>query len=143
MAALVNRFLCTRNVGKYATMVILKLFADGRLEYLNCGHIKPLAVLGSEVRSLAESNLVVGLIESAVYRSGFERLQPGERLLLATDGITEAENPLGEPFGDASLSTLWHSDDLDAVLEEVASFRASEPAQDDCTLVQVRYEGEQ
>jgi sigma-B regulation protein RsbU (phosphoserine phosphatase) len=141
IATLINRFLCTRNVGKYATLVILKLFPDGRLEYLNCGHLQPLAIFGDEVRALPESNLVVGLIDSATYQSAMDSLRPGERLLLATDGVTEAEDPSGQPFGDASLSALAHSSDLDAMLHRVAAFHAPDPAQDDCTLVQVRYEG--
>ena len=37
IAALVNRFLCTRQVGKSATMVLLKVFPDGFVEYINCG----------------------------------------------------------------------------------------------------------
>ncbi|MGA8939659.1 MAG: FHA domain-containing protein, partial [Acidobacteriaceae bacterium] len=52
IAALVNTFLCTRQVGKYATMVLLKLFPDGQVEYINCGHVQPLVVAGTELRLL-------------------------------------------------------------------------------------------
>ena len=44
IADLVNRFLCTRQVGKYATMIVLKVFPNGCVEYMNCGHIPPLLV---------------------------------------------------------------------------------------------------
>jgi phosphoserine phosphatase RsbU/P len=141
IAAMANRFLCARDVGKYATMVVLRLFPEGRFEYLNCGHIPPIAVLGDEIRRLEESNLVVGLLEGAGYCSAFGTLRPGERILLVTDGITEAENPAGDLFGDAGLCAFAHLDDIDAILDIVARFQAPNPAQDDITLIDVRYTG--
>jgi sigma-B regulation protein RsbU (phosphoserine phosphatase) len=95
IASLVNRFLCTRNIGKYATMILLKLSPDGCVEYVNCGHVQPFSILGKEIRHLEEGNLIVGLIASASYTSARCFLQAGERLLLATDGITEAEDNAG------------------------------------------------
>jgi serine phosphatase RsbU (regulator of sigma subunit)/pSer/pThr/pTyr-binding forkhead associated (FHA) protein len=141
IAAMVNHFLCTRDVGKYATMVIARLFADGRLEYLNCGHIQPVAVLGSEVRMLEKSNLIVGLIPEAKYVCGEDRLRPNERLLLTTDGVTEAENSLGEAFGEARFCELARELRLEAILHSVAEFHAPHPAQDDCTLLELRFTG--
>ncbi|RXH58082.1 Serine phosphatase RsbU, regulator of sigma subunit [Granulicella sibirica] len=80
IAALLNQFLCTRQVGKYATMVMLKLYPDGRLEYLNCGHIQPVLVHGEgptrQLRRLEDSNLVVGLIDTATYDSTFSTSAP-------------------------------------------------------------------
>ena len=141
IAGLVNQFLCTRNVGKYATMVMLKVFRDGRMEYINCGHIQPLAVYGNEVRRLTKSNLVVGLIEGATYQSGWETLRPGERVLLATDGVTEAEDQRGEPFGDDGLTSIAAGEDLEELLQRVMEFQAPNEATDDCTMVQVRFRG--
>ena len=65
IAAVVNQFLCTRNVGKYATMILLKLFPDGRVEYMNCGHVPPLRSEVIEVRRLEEGSTVVGLFAEA------------------------------------------------------------------------------
>ncbi len=141
IAGLVNQFLCARNVGKYATMVMMKVFADGRMEYINCGHIQPLAICGGEVRRLTVSNLVVGLIEEATYVSGWEMLRPGERVLLATDGVTEAEDKDGEPFGDHGLTAIAAQDDLEELLQRVIAFQAPNDATDDCTMLQVRYRG--
>jgi phosphoserine phosphatase RsbU/P len=142
IAALVNRFLCTRRVGKYATMVLLKLHSDGEAEYINCGHIPPLLVTASGARSLKESNLIVGLIADASYESSRCRLAPGERILLVTDGITEAENSAGEQFGDAELDRVIQLTSLGAMLDCVAKFQATNEAQDDWTLVDIRYEGD-
>jgi sigma-B regulation protein RsbU (phosphoserine phosphatase) len=142
IAAMINQFLCTRNVGKYATMIALRLFPDGRIEYLNCGHVLPVAIAGAEVRLLEAGNLIVGLIAGASYASAFDRLQPGERLLLATDGITEAENNGGELFGYDGLSDAAHRHrDIGDILDRVEKFHAPSAAQDDCTLVEVRYTG--
>jgi phosphoserine phosphatase RsbU/P len=139
IASLMNQFLCTRNVGKYATMILLKLFRDGRVEYMNCGHVPPLSILGTEIRRLKESNLIVGLIEGASYTSTHCFLRPGERILLATDGLTEAEDPSGQQFGDSGLDTIAHYEDIDSILNHIAKFQAPNPAQDDCTLLEIQY----
>jgi serine phosphatase RsbU (regulator of sigma subunit) len=142
IAALVNHFLCTRKVGKYATMVLLRLWPSGLIEYINCGHIPPIVVKGSETHKLNESNLIVGLIPGAKYASAQCTLLPGERILLATDGITEAENSKGEDFGDACLDEAVRSDGLDTIMAKVARFQAPMAAQDDWTLVDIQYLGD-
>jgi sigma-B regulation protein RsbU (phosphoserine phosphatase) len=136
IAALVNQFLCTRKVGKYATMIVLQLYPDGRLDYINCGHIPPYRVLGSEVGRLEESNMVVGLIAGAQYSSASCVLRPGERVLLVTDGLTEAEDSAGEAFGEPGMTAIC-CEPVGEILDRVAKFQAPNPAQDDCTLVAV------
>jgi serine phosphatase RsbU (regulator of sigma subunit) len=141
IAALLNQFLYTRNVGKYATMVLLKLFPDGSVEYMNCGHIQPLLIHDTGVKWLEESSLIVGLLPDATYASARCTLKPGERILLATDGLVEAENSDGDPFGDQRLSEVAPHQDMNQILDLVARFQANNEAQDDCTLVEVRYNG--
>jgi serine phosphatase RsbU (regulator of sigma subunit) len=141
IAALVNRFLTARSVEKYATLVLMKLYPDGLLEYINCGHIPPLHITATGAQPLPESNLVVGLIPEASYASGQIRLAPGERILLSTDGIVEAENGIEEQFGDARFLSAAHFERIDAILHLVSEFQGSSPAQDDCTLLDVRYLG--
>lgn len=141
IAALVNRFLCTRDVGKYATMVLLKLYPDGRVDFLNCGHVQPLLISAAGLRPLQEANLVVGLIEGAVYSSTQFQLVKGDRIVLATDGITEAENETSEQFGDDRFFAAAHFEKIDEILGQVTEFRKQIPAQDDYTLVDIRYNG--
>jgi serine phosphatase RsbU (regulator of sigma subunit) len=139
IARVLNHFLCARNVGKYATMVLLKLFPNGELESMNCGHIPPLATLGTEIRNLEEGNLVVGLIPDAKYTSSAYVLRAGERILLPTDGLTEAEDSNGRVFGESGLVACAPHQNVDEILEEVVRFSAPNPAQDDCTLVEIKY----
>jgi serine phosphatase RsbU (regulator of sigma subunit) len=141
IAAQLNQFLSARSVGKYATMVLLKLYRDGRVEYLNCGHIQPLLLHDGQIERLQESNMVVGLLPEATYQSGHCTLRPGDRLLLITDGLVEAENVAGEPFGDAGLDRIAHFEQIEAILDHVARFQAHNQAQDDCTALQVQYLG--
>jgi serine phosphatase RsbU (regulator of sigma subunit) len=141
IASLVNRFLCTRKVGKYATMVLLRIFPDGLVEYINCGHVPPLLVNGTGAHRLTDNNLIVGLIPDATYTGSHCSLAPGERILLVTDGITEAENCAGEQFGDEGLDAVVHQTDLDYILDHVARFQAPNEAQDDWTLFDIQYQG--
>jgi len=140
-ADLVNRFLCTRQVGKYATMIVLKVFPDGSVEYMNCGHIPPLLITPTGIRYLEEANLIVGILSEATYTSSHFTMQPGERILLTTDGITEIEDKTGEQIGIDGLATLAHTPTLDALIEHLATLQASEEAQDDWTLLDVRFTG--
>src|SRR5215469_11638641 len=140
-ADLVNRFLCTRQVGKYATMIVLKVFPDGSVEYMNCGHIPPLLITPTGIRYLEEANLIVGILSEATYTSSHFTMQPGERILLTTDGITEIEDKTGEQIGIDGLATMAHTPTLDALIEHLATLQASEEAQDDWTLLDVRFTG--
>ncbi|KAA6461999.1 FHA domain-containing protein [Acidobacteria bacterium AB60] len=141
LAAVVNQFLIDRGVGKYATMVLLKIWPNGKVEYLNCGHVPPVVVTASGTRQLQESNLVVGLVPGAQYKPGFTSLTPGDRILLFTDGITEAENGRGEQFGEMELEAILHRAGLDQILHRLARFQGQQESQDDCTLCELVYRG--
>lgn len=141
IAAQLNQFLFARSVGKYATLVLLKLYKDGRVEYLNCGHIAPVLVRGDQRQRLCESNTVVGLLPDVTYCSGHFKLEAGDRLLLVTDGLVEAENEAGEMLGDDGLDRIARLPEVEDILEQVAQFQAHNQAQDDCTALQVQYLG--
>jgi serine phosphatase RsbU (regulator of sigma subunit) len=141
IADLVNRFLCDRQVDKYATMILLKLYPDGLVEFANCGHVAPVHVTASSTRRLEDGNLIVGLIPGATYASVQYRLVPGERIVLTTDGITEAHNTQGTMFGEDGFDAIVHLEDLDEILARVAQFQASNEAEDDWTIVDIRYSG--
>lgn len=142
IAATVNEFLCSRATGKFATMVLLKVYAGGGMEYVNCGHIPPVLVSGDNVRLLEGGSVVVGLLPEARYRLEHHHLLPDERILIFTDGITEAENSLGDQFGDSAFNDCDRLASVDTVLKHAASFQGKLDREDDWTLLELLYRGE-
>jgi FixJ family two-component response regulator len=139
-----NEFFCLRDLGaKYATFVIICVRADGALEYINCGHIPPLiASAAGMVIRLRESNFPVGLLRAADYESNGFQLSPEDRILLVTDGVTEAEDPDGDFFGDERLEKFAGLGmSPDQIFDSVRIFSASRPLNDDCTVVGLHYIG--
>ena len=122
--------------------MIARLRHDGELEYVNCGHVQPLLVCNHEVIRPAHGNVPVGLIPGAVYESDRCHLHPGDRLILVTDGVTEAENANGDFFDNERLEAVAsRSAGLDEIFSAVADFCAGAPLNDDCTVVDLLYTG--
>jgi hypothetical protein len=93
---------------RFATAVLCELNLDtGLLRYINAGHPPPLLLRqGKVVRQLDQGRrLPLGLDDPEVDVAD-EVLEPGDRLLLYTDGITEARDRSGEPFGEQRLVDL-------------------------------------
>ena len=94
----------------------------GELLYANCGHLPPLLErIDGSVERLMPTGPAVGLLPDAHFRAGRVWLQPGERLLAYTDGVTEAREGQGEMFGAARLPALLDSSgqDVEALLDTV------------------------
>ncbi|MGC2110119.1 MAG: SpoIIE family protein phosphatase [Candidatus Korobacteraceae bacterium] len=141
MIAAVNRFLCEKVAGqKYATLVVARLLGTGELELINCGHVPPLLVSGGTVTKLEEGNLPVGLVSVAEFQSSRIRLKPGDRLLVVTDGVTEAEDASGEFFGTERLEAC-SGGGFSAIEEAVTAFRGDTPLTDDYTVTEMIFRG--
>lgn len=143
IVAAVNRFFTHKHIGeKYATLIIARLRLDGELEYVNCGHVPPLLVCNHEVIRPPHGNLPVGLLADATYESDHVSLHAGDRLILVTDGVTEAENARGDFFEDSRLETVaGKSSNLEDIFAAVANFCGGTPLSDDCTVVELVYSG--
>src|SRR2546428_6624761 len=127
-----NRFLTSKRIGeKYATVIIARLRHDGELEFVNCGHIPPLLVCGGEVIRPSHGNLPVGLLPDAVYESDRYSLHSGDRLVLVTDGVTEAENAEGEFFDNERLELAAKKGTKEDIFAAVSEFCGSTPLNDD------------
>ena len=139
IADVANRYICEKNVQKYATMILVKLDPDGTFEYVNCGHVQPLLANSEGVKRLENANMVVGLIEEATYESERLQLKAGDRIVLATDGVTEAEGRDGEFFGEERLESAVEGANIEGVLSKVETFMAGTPPNDDFTMLEVLY----
>src|SRR6516164_9410582 len=141
--AAVNRFFTQKHLGeKYATVIIIRVKNDGELEYVNCGHVPPLLVSGQQVIRPAHGNLPVGLLSEASYEGDQVRLKPGDRFIMVTDGVTEAENAHGEFFDNERLEAVAaRTPTLEDIFSSVSDFCAGTPLGDDCTVVEVLYTG--
>jgi serine phosphatase RsbU (regulator of sigma subunit) len=140
IAEIANRFICSKEIRKYATMLLLKMEPNGTVEYINCGHVQPMLQTAERVRALENCNMPVGLFADAGYASEILQMGAGDRLLIPTDGVTEAEDRAEGLFGEGRLQALVEAGaSLAKVFEEIAVFMDGAPAQDDCTMVEVRY----
>ncbi len=142
IVASANRFLTSKRIGeKYATVIIARLRHDGELEYVNCGHIPPLLVCGGEIIRPSHGNLPVGLLPDATYESDRYSLHAGDRLVLVTDGVTEAENAEGEFFDNERLEIAAKKGTMEDIFAAVSEFCGSTPLNDDCTVVEMVFSG--
>jgi phosphoserine phosphatase RsbU/P len=137
----VNHFFTEKLVGeKYATVLLARLRRDGELEYVNCGHVQPLLVCGKEVMRPPHGNVPVGLLADATFESARCQLNSGDRFILVTDGVTEAENAMGDFFEDSRLElAASQAPTLEGIFSAVTEFCAGNPLNDDCTVVELIY----
>lgn len=141
MIATVNRFLCEKVGGqKYATLVIARLLPGGEMELINCGHVPPVVISGDSVTRMEDGNLPVGLIPGVEFSATRVQLKPGDRLVIVTDGVTEAEDSTGEFFGNDRLDQACCGG-FDAIERAVTAFRGATPLSDDCTIAELIYRG--
>jgi serine phosphatase RsbU (regulator of sigma subunit) len=107
IAVEINAAIATQiGASQFATAVLARLdIGTGRLRWINAGHPEPLIVRGSSLVRLppCPPSRPLGLQESRPDCCE-TRLEPGDRLVLYTDGITEARSPQGEFFGEQRLA---------------------------------------
>jgi len=144
----VNRFLCDHSeVGRYATVFFGILDQEGHLEFINAGHPSPFLIRrGAAEEAFTEGSYPVGLVPEAEYTAVCLKLEPGDTLVLFSDGVTEAVDPDEQMFGTPRLKQLL-TGQLECplehlqkcVLEAVENFARGAHQADDLTLLIVRY----
>lgn len=149
--AAANAMLCANNP---LTLFITLFYGvldpcTGALQYANGGHHAPLILSrDGTVRALsAATGMALGLMPDLPYTAASERLHPGDLLLLYTDGVTEAFDAAGNPYGEARLQALLarHAPDtpadiVGAVFADVEAHEAGAQQSDDITLAAIRWE---
>jgi sigma-B regulation protein RsbU (phosphoserine phosphatase) len=118
-----------------------------RLQYISAGHTLTLLFRTSTAScsSLCNRNLPLGMFDDAIFDAAEAELEPGDVLVLYTDGINEAENLEGQSFGVEQLVEviLEHGpgsakDLRNAIIERVKSFSQGREQHDDITLLIVQ-----
>ena len=146
----VNKYLSERTAdGRYATVFYGVLDTTGRFEYVNAGHVPPLMLRRSgAVEEFGSLNFPVGMFDGAKYQSASAKLDPGDFLVICSDGVSEAVNKEGELFEEARLRGIiggFEGETVQelatAIREGVKAFTAGAPQSDDITILVVQYKG--
>ncbi|MFZ1946322.1 MAG: GAF domain-containing SpoIIE family protein phosphatase [bacterium] len=116
----------------------------GVFTYSNGGHIYPLVVSSDGVRRLSKGGLVLGVARESAYEEERVHLRAGDVVLFFTDGLTEAENERGEPFGDERIGAIAQGmlgsachEIVQKIYDEIAAFTGG-ILKDDFTVLAVR-----
>jgi serine phosphatase RsbU (regulator of sigma subunit) len=125
-------------INRFATLVLGRAFADGRVDLVNAGHCPPLIVRDDSVTRVGSHGPVVGIVPVAAWQQERFTLERGERLLLYTDGVTEAEDANEQELGVEGLidqlDLLHGPDPMDSVLDLAERHRGG-PLSDDATVM--------
>jgi len=130
---------------KFVTLFLGRLDTNtGKIEYANAGHAPPLCIRKDAVEELGETDLVLGVVTRADFLGRKLALEPGDSLVLFTDGVSEAENGEGQELSPAQfadrLSKLHgaRAEEVTKALEQaVLQHVGDTPLADDVTLVVV------
>jgi phosphoserine phosphatase RsbU/P len=148
----VNRYLADNiPANRFVTLFYAELDPEsGSLAFLNAGHNPPLIVHSAgTVEQLASGGLPLGIKPDAEYREGRTQLQPGDVLVIYSDGVTEAVSPTGEEFGPTRLYEVVSRNIeasaagiRDRIESSLTKFSQGTSAADDITLVIVKRQAE-
>jgi sigma-B regulation protein RsbU (phosphoserine phosphatase) len=119
---------------------------SGLFTYSNGGHCPPLLQRQEEIQPIPmPRGILVGVFPARTYRSLRLQLEPGDLLMVYTDGVTEAENAAGEPFGLKGCQRLLSEtsgaplhDLIERLRQRLRGFTSSSHLVDDCTLLLLR-----
>jgi len=133
---------------RYVTLLLAEVDAEHRtLRYINCGH-NPALLLHEgtgEIVNMSSSCPPLGMFARAACEVGESKLNPGDIMVFYTDGLTETENPMGEPFGmERLLAVVRGNSALSAerimknVFHSAVDFHAELGFNDDVTILVVK-----
>lgn len=122
---------------------------SGEVRYVNAGHNSPFVLRrDGTIERLPATAVALGVMADAGFKVDAIRLDPGERLFLFTDGITEAFDPREAEYGEERLERFlsgrrWAPPEelLAALVADVVSFCGSAPPRDDMTLMVIERSG--
>jgi serine phosphatase RsbU (regulator of sigma subunit) len=140
----VNDFLCARTTpGMFVTLFYGVLDPEGQFIFLNAGHTAPMVVSArSGVYRLEVSHVPLGLFPNIGYQVASIQLEPGDQIVIYSDGVNEAADARGEFFGEGRLRDLLEGTAgqpaaavVQKVVAAVKNFVGEAPQTDDLTLL--------
>jgi sigma-B regulation protein RsbU (phosphoserine phosphatase) len=146
----VNRYLSldTAQTGNFMTFFYCELTErETEVRWVRAGHDPALIYDPSEnaFDELKGQGLALGLDDSFEYDSFHRRTEPGQVIMIGTDGIWEMHNKAGEMFGKEALMEIIRNNHtasarqiVDTVTETLERFREDEAQEDDITLVVIK-----
>jgi sigma-B regulation protein RsbU (phosphoserine phosphatase) len=133
----------------YATLVFGRARPSGIIDFANAGHCPPMLVRRDEVAELAATGVPLGMFTGSRFEEQRIELAPEDRLLLFTDGLTEAYNEREQEYGSdavrAQVAGSWGQsaeETVRASVRDLDRFRNGTPRHDDLTVVAARRTGE-
>lgn len=147
IAATTSRiFLQDGMPGRFATMAYLEIVADdGEVRMLNAGHEPPLLVRQTGIEQLDPVAMPLGLLPDTEYTEQHVSLEPGDYLVVCSDGVAEAQNMAGDPFDDERLRATVNAARgcdartmLEAIHQAVVEFIGSQRPSDDLSIIVLR-----
>lgn len=147
-----NEFLLDRTGGeKYATIFFCTIDRFGHMFWVNAGHCAPILLRADgSFETLAPNSMPVGLLDIATYETDEAMLGPGDRLVIYSDGLSEALDPSGEYFDVSRIRAILASgrdssckELLGRLLQALEEFSAGAIQDDDVTCVILEYAPEQ
>jgi len=151
--AKLNDLLLTHTEGSRFVSLFWGCFdrAGGTLWYVNAGHLPPLLIRAADgssgtVDKLETGGPVLGLLPGSRFEEGRIAVSAGDVLVLYSDGLTEAESPKGEEYGEIRLQeALRHGEGGSAaeicrrLIADMKAFTKTQSLRDDLTLLVVRF----
>jgi phosphoserine phosphatase RsbU/P len=131
----------------FATLVCGRAGRAGEIEICNAGHLPPLLIRRGEIKikRIDATGLPIGMFSDERFTVRRERLDPGDILLLYTDGLSETLNAADIEYGIDRLSRLaseYHSlspqELIRTCMEDLTAYRSSSPKADDLTIMAIR-----
>lgn len=126
---------------QYATLVCGRAMSDGTVEICNAGHPSPLLVRDGTVEPFDQSDLPVGLFASEEFTITELHFNPGDGLVLYSDGVSEAIGPYGDEYSTHRLQDVIRTQGrlnasslITACRDDLTAFRGHAPKLDDVTL---------
>lgn len=145
----VNNFLVQRtSPERYATFFVGLLRPDGQMQFVNAGHNPALLVRGdAEPKRLMGGGMPLGLFADRDYEIQTVQLTANDVVVVFSDGVTEANNPAEEEYGEEALASVVVAQRQasaaamsKAVLDSVSVFSDGAPQHDDLTLMVIKHQ---